>query len=225
MKAVTLGVLVSLVALAMLTGGQPIRGLLVGVATWGLVARHIRRSAADRVRIDTLARQCTVERTTPDGVALRTVAFDHVADVELVDPRRPNYGNRRTTAGLAFVLHDGTRVNWSPVRWSDARVLYEVPRLALAAIQGGVVPDEVPPLATQPPDAARPLPAIVPVLGYLGIGLLGFGLWGTTVDAGRRLFDEMAGIIPMAALSLGTLLLLAFAGGRAVHAMRSRVGR
>lgn len=36
-----------------------------------------------------------------------------------------------------------------------------------------------------------------------------FGAWGTYTPAGRREFDEMAGMIPMAALYLGGLLIAA----------------
>jgi len=39
-----------------------------------------------------------------------------------------------------------------------------------------------------------------------------FGLWGVLTDSGRRRFDEMAGIIPLAALVLGSLMALAGAG-------------
>lgn len=42
----------------------------------------------------------------------------------------------------------------------------------------------------------------------LGVIALAFGWWGYYTEAGRHQFDEMAGIIPLAALALGALLLL-----------------
>jgi ammonia channel protein AmtB len=39
----------------------------------------------------------------------------------------------------------------------------------------------------------------------LGVFLLAFGWWGMNTDSGRHQFDEMAGMIPMAALGLGGL--------------------
>ena len=59
------------------------------------------------------------------------------------------------------------------------------------------------------------------VLLALGAGLLGFGLWGTRTAAGRRAFDEMAGMVPLAALALGAVLLLV---GAALWWWRRRPG-
>ena len=42
----------------------------------------------------------------------------------------------------------------------------------------------------------------------LGVLLMGFGWWGLSARAGRRMFDEMAGMIPMASLGLGAILLV-----------------
>lgn len=50
---------------------------------------------------------------------------------------------------------------------------------------------------------------IATVLGVVGLALLAFGWWGVQTTAGRRAFDEMAGMIPMGAGALGALLLLA----------------
>jgi hypothetical protein len=47
------------------------------------------------------------------------------------------------------------------------------------------------------------------ILLGLGCVLAGFGWWGLNTRAGRRIFDEMAGMIPMAVLGLGALLLVA----------------
>ena len=52
----------------------------------------------------------------------------------------------------------------------------------------------------------------------------GFGLWGVLTDSGRRQFDEMAGIIPLAALVLGSLLALA-GGGLVMLGSRKKVER
>lgn len=226
-QAVTLGVLVSLPVVAMLTSGQFVSGAVVGTLTWWLVIRHIRRSAVDRVRIDAAVGECVVERTGPDGANTRRIPFDQIRDVELADRIEPKYAKRGTSAMLAFVLRDETRVYWSRHRWFDPRVLHEIPRLALATIREGRVPGEVPPLASGEASLVTPppLPAIFPILGYLGVGLLGLGLWGTGTAVGRRMFDEMAGIIPLVALWAGTGMILAFVAGRAVHAMRSRHGR
>ena len=50
------------------------------------------------------------------------------------------------------------------------------------------------------------LPAL---LAGLGLALAGFGWWGVNTRGGRRMFDEMAGMIPMASLGAGVLLVLA----------------
>ena len=42
----------------------------------------------------------------------------------------------------------------------------------------------------------------------LGAVALVFGWWGVYTVSGRRQFDEMAGILPLAALALGGLLLV-----------------
>jgi hypothetical protein len=42
----------------------------------------------------------------------------------------------------------------------------------------------------------------------LGVLAVAFGWWGVYTAAGRRQFDEMAGIIPLAALALGGLLIV-----------------
>lgn len=49
------------------------------------------------------------------------------------------------------------------------------------------------------------------ILVMLGICALGFGYWGSKTMAGKRAFDEMAGMIPLGAAVLGGLLLLAAA--------------
>lgn len=49
------------------------------------------------------------------------------------------------------------------------------------------------------------------VLAVSGALLLAFGWWGTETVAGRRRYDEMAGIIPEFAGMLGVLLLIAAA--------------
>ena len=41
------------------------------------------------------------------------------------------------------------------------------------------------------------------VLGFIAMA---FGWWGANTAAGRQRFDEMAGIIPIAALVLGTVI-------------------
>ena len=45
------------------------------------------------------------------------------------------------------------------------------------------------------------------ILLAVGVVLMGSGWWGISARAGRRMFDEMAGIIPMALLGVGALLL------------------
>jgi hypothetical protein len=50
------------------------------------------------------------------------------------------------------------------------------------------------------------LPILLAVLGLL---LMGFGWWGMNSRGGRRIFDEMAGMIPLASMGLGLLLLVA----------------
>ena len=52
--------------------------------------------------------------------------------------------------------------------------------------------------------------AVVLVLGAVLLEL--FSLWGLNTAAGRSAFDEMAGIIPLAAAPLGLLLLLCALG-------------
>lgn len=47
------------------------------------------------------------------------------------------------------------------------------------------------------------------LLVALGFGLVAFGYWGLETAAGRRAFDEMAGMIPFGAQVLGALLLTA----------------
>ncbi len=46
------------------------------------------------------------------------------------------------------------------------------------------------------------------MLGIVGLALVGFGFWGLNTARGRRTFDEMAGMIPLAALATGGLALL-----------------
>jgi hypothetical protein len=46
----------------------------------------------------------------------------------------------------------------------------------------------------------------------LGVALMGLGWWGMSSRAGRRIFDEMAGMIPMACLGLGLILLIVGTG-------------
>jgi hypothetical protein len=47
------------------------------------------------------------------------------------------------------------------------------------------------------------------VLAGAGILLAGFGWWGVNTRGGRRMFDEMAGMIPAASFGLGVLLIVA----------------
>ncbi len=47
------------------------------------------------------------------------------------------------------------------------------------------------------------------VLVVLGVAGLAFCWWGLSTVPGRRAFDEMAGMIPLAAGAAGALLLLA----------------
>lgn len=46
------------------------------------------------------------------------------------------------------------------------------------------------------------------LLAGIGIVMLAFGFWGTQTAAGRHAFDEMDGIIPVAAGAVGAFLLL-----------------
>jgi hypothetical protein len=50
------------------------------------------------------------------------------------------------------------------------------------------------------------------VLLALGVALMGFAWWGMSSRADRRIFDEMAGMIPLACLGLGLLLLIVGTG-------------
>jgi hypothetical protein len=50
------------------------------------------------------------------------------------------------------------------------------------------------------------------LLAIVGAALVAFGYWGVETRAGRRMFDEMAGIIPWALGLLGWLLLAVGAG-------------
>lgn len=45
-------------------------------------------------------------------------------------------------------------------------------------------------------------------LFLLGAIAIGFGWWGAYTAGGRRQFDEMDGIIPLASLALGGLLVV-----------------
>ena len=47
------------------------------------------------------------------------------------------------------------------------------------------------------------------LLVVLGVAGLVFGWWGLQTVPGRRAFDEMAGMVPLAAGAVGALLLLA----------------
>lgn len=47
------------------------------------------------------------------------------------------------------------------------------------------------------------------IFAVIGLGLTTFGWWGTRTETGRHRFDEMAGVIPQAALALGGVLVLA----------------
>lgn len=49
------------------------------------------------------------------------------------------------------------------------------------------------------------MPKILLILGAIAAA---FGWWGVYTAAGRRQFDEMAGILPLAALALGGLLIV-----------------
>lgn len=42
----------------------------------------------------------------------------------------------------------------------------------------------------------------------LGVVTIAFGWWGYYTESGRHQFDEMAGMLPLAALALGPLLLV-----------------
>lgn len=46
------------------------------------------------------------------------------------------------------------------------------------------------------------------VLGLLSMALITFGQWGIRSEAGRRAFDEMAGIIPYFSWYIGLVLLV-----------------
>jgi hypothetical protein len=50
---------------------------------------------------------------------------------------------------------------------------------------------------------------VATVLAIVGVLLVGFGWWGVQTVAGRRAFDEMAGMIPLGAGAFGALLLVA----------------
>ena len=52
---------------------------------------------------------------------------------------------------------------------------------------------------------------LVPVLLVLAAACFGFAYWGLATPAGRSAYDEMAGIIPMAAALAGGILVLAAA--------------
>jgi hypothetical protein len=47
--------------------------------------------------------------------------------------------------------------------------------------------------------------ALAPLLFVAGAGCCAFAYWGLKTPAGRRAFDEMAGIIPMAAGLVGAV--------------------
>lgn len=49
---------------------------------------------------------------------------------------------------------------------------------------------------------------IAAILGVVGLVLVAFGWWGVQTVAGRRAFDEMAGMIAMGAGALGGLLVV-----------------
>ena len=51
-----------------------------------------------------------------------------------------------------------------------------------------------------------PLDSMLKTLLILGVIAVAFGWWGTYTATGRRQFDEMAGILPLAALGLGGLM-------------------
>jgi len=46
------------------------------------------------------------------------------------------------------------------------------------------------------------------ILCSIGVVAVIFSIWGTKTDLGRHTFDEMAGIIPLAAGAVGALLIL-----------------
>jgi TRAP-type C4-dicarboxylate transport system permease small subunit len=52
---------------------------------------------------------------------------------------------------------------------------------------------------------------VVLVLALAGSAMLAFGSWGLFTEQGRRHYDEMAGIIPVAAVAAGALLSVAAA--------------
>jgi hypothetical protein len=51
--------------------------------------------------------------------------------------------------------------------------------------------------------------ALVPLLLVAGAGCFAFAYWGLKTPAGRRAFDEMAGIIPMVAGLVGAVFCVA----------------
>lgn len=57
------------------------------------------------------------------------------------------------------------------------------------------------------------------LLALLSLAGMVFGWWGTETAAGRRQFDEMAGIIPLVT-GVASLVLLLFAVGLFVYANR-----
>lgn len=54
--------------------------------------------------------------------------------------------------------------------------------------------------------------ASIIILFALAVGCEVFAVWGVYTRAGRAAFDEMAGMLPMAAFPLGAVLALAAAG-------------
>ena len=49
-------------------------------------------------------------------------------------------------------------------------------------------------------------------LGLLAGAAFAFGMWGLSTDAGRRVYDEMDGMIPLASLALSAPLALGAIG-------------
>jgi hypothetical protein len=48
---------------------------------------------------------------------------------------------------------------------------------------------------------------LISILVISGLALMAFSYWGVETESGRRAYDEMDGIIPIAAGVLGALLL------------------
>lgn len=67
----------------------------------------------------------------------------------------------------------------------------------------------------EPPSGARGIFAgmrsLPLALVAVAIVCFAFGVWGVTSESGKRRFDEMAGMVPLAAVGAGFVLLLSAA--------------